>query len=82
MGFAGKRIEASGEREPMSKGAQFQKVGKQVRSVYEQNDGQINLADECKCIVNFSVVSSTNYRPMTVTRVPYCPIDEHKEQTA
>jgi hypothetical protein len=62
------------------KGVQFRRMGKKngMRSVYQQNNGDYILADECKCKVDFSIVTASKYVPMTVTRVPNCPIDEHR----
>lgn len=51
----------------------FAKIGKWRRSVYEQYDGTLILADECRCVVDWS-------RFTAVTRSASCPIDQHRAQ--
>lgn len=55
----------------MNRGLFFAKVDGRRRSVYQQDDGSVVLADTCSCKVE--------YRPcFTVVRLASCPIDEHR----
>lgn len=50
----------------------FTKIGKWRRAVYEQYDGVLILAEECRCTVEWD--------PFGVVRSPFCPIDQHRAQ--
>jgi hypothetical protein len=62
----------------MEKGVQFKRMGKkqEMRSVFEQNNGDFILADDCKCETNFSV------KPAKRVPTQSCPIDQHRAETA
>lgn len=45
------------------------------RTLYVQLDGQIILADECKCCVDWDYGEGVGF---SVRRVMDCPIDDHK----
>lgn len=59
----------------------FETVKGVSRSVYRQENGQVVLADSCKCIVKHG---ATNVKGVSfsVTRNPDCPIDEHRSLIA
>lgn len=77
------RLEVVGGRQRVVRfGLFFTVVGKHTRSVYENLDGQIVLADECRCRMDFpdkffpdDTVSGVSF---VVTPSPDCPIDCHK----
>jgi hypothetical protein len=48
------------------------------RTLYMQFDGEIILADECKCRVDYSFDFFDSGLTFTVERVCDCPIDEHR----
>ena len=51
------------------------------RTVYQQLDGEIILADECKCTIeDLELPRSSPRVSFVVVRQPDCPIDEHKRQ--
>lgn len=58
---------------PEFHGVAFTRIGKALRSVFRQTNGDVILADECKCVVEF-----TRGRAMSVKRILDCPVDEHK----
>jgi hypothetical protein len=77
------RLEIVGGRQRVVRfGIFFTVVGKHRRSVYEQLDGQIILADECKCRMDFPdkfFPDDTVRGPsFVVTPSAECPIDCHK----
>lgn len=56
-------------------------VGSRRRMVYQQLDGEIILADECKCRVDWPEVLPENWPVSFVIERRFdCPIDEHKRQ--
>jgi hypothetical protein len=66
------------------KGIRFKQVGKHLRSVYDQNNGDVILADECTCNV---LPSGYRYEGPTKNAVRHvmcierdinCPIDQHR----
>ncbi len=60
----------------------FSVIGRHRRSVYEQLDGQIVLADECTCRIDypekFFPDDCSSEASFVVTPSPECPIDFHK----
>jgi hypothetical protein len=57
----------------------FSPVSGHRRSVYMQLDGEIILADECECRMDWPEETGTQFS-FVVTRNVACPIDEHKRQ--
>lgn len=55
----------------------FSLVAGRRRSVYTQLDGEIILADECECRIDWPAETGTDFS-FAVTRNLDCPIDEHK----
>jgi hypothetical protein len=77
------KLEVVGGRQRVARfGIFFTVVGKHRRSVYEQLDGQIVLADECKCRIDypekFFPDDCATEASFIVTPSPECPIDCHK----
>jgi hypothetical protein len=56
----------------MIRGLFFTKVGERRRSVYQQDDGSVVLADTCSCRVEYGP-------SFAVVRSASCPIDEHRK---
>ena len=56
-------------------------IGKQPRTVYQQLDGEIILADECKCFVDWPDEGGPFGLSFTIERRAECPIDEHKQMS-
>lgn len=58
-------------------GVFFEKIGKHRRAVYEQFSGELILAEECSCRVDWvnDVRCSLH---MQITRSSACPIDQHR----
>jgi hypothetical protein len=52
-------------------GVFFVKIGRSRRSVYEQFDGKLVLADECCCGFDWNPDPEITYRAA-------CPIDQHR----
>jgi hypothetical protein len=70
-----------GRQRVIRKGIFFTRVGKHLRSVYMQFDGEVILADECICRVDLEedfFPSECCSFSFVVTRDAGCPIDEHK----
>lgn len=77
------RLEIVGGRQRVVRfGIFFTVIGKHRRSVYEQLDGTIVLADECKCRIDypdrFFPEDGCGGVSFVVTPSPECPIDCHK----
>lgn len=61
-------------------------IAGRLRLVYQQLDGKIELADACKCVMDFRrSYRATNPRceccadiGFSVVRSPECPIDDHR----
>ena|SRR5882672_4531254 len=60
----------SSVRLPRRVGIMLRLIGGHIRTCYQQFDGSIELADVCKCEVD--------WEPMRVTFRTDCEIDEHK----
>ncbi|HLZ49257.1 MAG TPA: hypothetical protein VKP61_00765 [Candidatus Acidoferrum sp.] len=77
------KLEIVGGRQRVVRvGIFFALVGRNRRAVYEQLDGQIVLADECKCRIDYpdkffpdDMVRGPSF---IITPSPECPIDCHK----
>ena len=66
-------VEVEGRDRILRRGIYFALVGKHRRSVYQQLDGKLELADLCSC--------KTDWTPdFGVIRSVGCPIDEHKRE--
>lgn len=56
-------------------------VGAKRRTAFQQLDGEVILADECKCLVEWPEELPENWPVSFVIRRRFdCPIDEHKRQ--
>ena len=60
----------------------FAVIADHRRSVYQQYDGQVILADECKCVVNWlkfrGAAAGISFE---ILRNADCPINEHQRLT-
>jgi hypothetical protein len=82
-------IEVAGREKVVRIGIFFTQVGQHRRSVYENLDGEIILADACKCELNWGSAGESwlsslpesehtlQARPFSVTRSVNCPINCH-----
>jgi hypothetical protein len=66
-------VSIAGRDRVVRRGIYFAVIGKRRRSVYQQFDGKIELADLCTCTVD--------WRPdFEIIRSAVCVIDEHARQ--
>ena len=68
----------SGRQTVVRHGVFFTVIGKHRRSVYQQLDGEIILASECKCVVDWPEDGGPFGLSFEILRNAACPIDEHQ----
>lgn len=59
----------------------FAVIGKHRRAAYQQLNGEVILADECKCVVNWPEEGGDFGLSFEILRNADCPIDDHQRLT-